>query len=86
MKEVREAVNTEELRQEMKESMAFPVELLNAQMKRLALKDKPFQVYVPAEDTAIDELWEKCQEVDIKLQVWILHSSGWKEQIGYFIA
>lgn len=69
VKEVRDALKTDELVQEMKQSIAFPVEILNSQMKRLALKDRPFQTYNAVNDTSIDTLWEKCQEVDPDLQV-----------------
>ncbi|XP_066914216.1 uncharacterized protein [Clytia hemisphaerica] len=68
VKEVREAVKTDELRQEMKETMAFPKELLNSQMKRLALKGKSFQVFDAASGTSIDDLWTKCQEIDRDLK------------------
>lgn len=66
---MRDALKTDELRQEMKQSMTFPVELLNTQMKRLALKDRQFQVFDAADDISIDRLWDKCNEVDSDLQV-----------------
>uniref|UniRef100_A0A7M5XB11 Uncharacterized protein n=2 Tax=Clytia hemisphaerica TaxID=252671 RepID=A0A7M5XB11_9CNID len=68
VKEVRETLKSDELRDEMKQSRAFPKELLNNQMKRLSLKDKDFQVFNPVNEASIDQLWEKCQEIDPDLQ------------------
>eukprot|EP00111_Clytia_hemisphaerica_P022406 TCONS_00065858-protein len=68
VKEVRETLKSDELRDEMKQSLAFPKELLNNQMKRLSLKDKDFQVFNPVNEASIDQLWEKCQEIDPDLQ------------------
>lgn len=72
---MREALKTDELRHNMKDSMKFPVELLNAQMKILALKERQFQVFDAADDTQIDELWGKFQEIDPDLRVYIIFTS-----------
>ena len=66
---MRDAWETDELRQEMKESMNDPVELLNSQMIRLSLIETPFQTFTAAEGQSIGSLWEKCTELDSDVQV-----------------
>ena len=62
-------IKTDDLKKELTQSLAAPVELLNAQMGRLALKGKVFKAFLPAEHIQIDELWHKCQEIDDGIQV-----------------
>ena len=66
---MRDALKTDELRQEMKELMNDPANLLNSQMIRLSLKETPFQIFSTAEGQSIDSLWEKCTEVVSDIQV-----------------
>ena len=56
-----DALKTDELHQEMKESMNDPVDFLNSQMT----KETPFQIFSAAEGQSInDRLWEICTEVN----------------------
>ena len=38
-------------------------------MKRLSLKEKPFQNFKPAEDGEIDDIWQQCLKIEQTLQV-----------------
>lgn len=66
---MRTVINREELKNELQESLAFPVDLLNGQMSRLALKDKPFKTFQPATEERIDAMWDKCVEIEKDIQV-----------------
>ncbi|CAB4017899.1 Hypothetical predicted protein [Paramuricea clavata] len=69
VKEMRDKVNTPELKKQLSESLQFPVDLIKSQMVRLSLKDESFQVFDPAEDEKIDALWKLCLDVDKSLKV-----------------
>ncbi|XP_064646150.1 uncharacterized protein LOC135499336 [Lineus longissimus] len=68
VKEMREKLPSEELKVELEESLAFPIDILKNQMARLALKEKPFQSFDPASEATIDALWQQCLTVDGMLQ------------------
>lgn len=74
MKELREKLKTEELKQNWLDSVERPTELLSTQMKRLNLKEKPFNTFKPADEETIDDLWQKCLEIDDQLQVGDLYA------------
>ena len=63
MKEMRQKLETDNLKQGLRDSLETPIDLLSSQMKRLSLKDVPFQTFQPAEERQIDGLWEKCLQV-----------------------
>ena len=67
---MRSVINTEELNNELEESLQFAVDLLHAQMSRLALKNKPFQTFRPATTEMIDTLWNQINEIDESIQVF----------------
>lgn len=66
---MREKLTTDDLKQELRESLETPIDLLNSQMKRLSLKEKPFQTFKPAEDGEIDDIWQQCLKIEQALQV-----------------
>ena len=70
MKEMREKLKTDELKQEWLDSVETPQDLLRDQMRRLSLKDRPFNPFLPAEDAKIEELWEVCLQLEDQLQVY----------------
>jgi ABC-type phosphate transport system auxiliary subunit len=69
VKELRDKITEVELQDELKESLSFPIDLLHSQMGRLKLKDKPFQTFSPASDEDIQALWDRCLEIENRLQV-----------------
>jgi hypothetical protein len=69
VKEMRDVINTVERKEELQESLQFPVDLLRGQMLRLSLKDKLFKVFQPAAEDSIDVLWNKCVEIEKDIQV-----------------
>ena len=66
---MREKLTTDNFKQGLRESLETPINLLNCQMKRLSLKEKPFQTFKPAEDGEIDDIWELCLKIEQTLQV-----------------
>ena len=66
---MRDVINTVERKEELQGSLQFPVDLLRGQMLRLSLKDKPFKVFQPAAEDSIDDLWDKCVEIEKDIQV-----------------
>ena len=66
---MRKVLTTEELKQSLRDSLETLIELLNTQMKRLSLKEKPFQTFQPAEEENLDELWQSCLQIEQQLQV-----------------
>ena len=66
---MRDVINTVERKEELQESLQFPVDLLRGQMLRLSLKDKLFKVFQPAAEDSIDVLWNKCVEIEKDIQV-----------------
>lgn len=62
-------METDNLKQGLRDSLETPIDLLSSQMKRLSLKDVPFQTFQPAEERQIDGLWEKCLQIEQLLQV-----------------
>ena len=69
MKEMRQKLETDNLKQGLRDSLETPIDLLSTQMKRLSLKDVPFQTFQPAEERQIGGLWEKCVQIEQLLQV-----------------
>lgn len=69
MKELRDKIAEVELQDELKESLSFPIDLPNSQMGRMKLKDKPFQTFSPASEEDIQALWDRCLEIENRLQV-----------------
>lgn len=69
MKEVREKLGTDHLKQEWKDSLETPVDMLNCQMRRLNLKERQFNTFSAAEDSNIDELWKNCLKIEGELDV-----------------
>ena len=69
MKEMRQKLETDNLKQGLRDSLETPIDLLSSQMKRLSLKDVPFQTFQPAEERQIGGLWEKCVQIEQLLQV-----------------
>jgi hypothetical protein len=65
---MRDVINTVERKEELQESLQFPVDLLRGQMLRLSLKDKLFKVFQPAAEDSIDVLWKMflsyCTQTD----------------------
>ena len=74
MKEIRESIESKELREEMKESLSDPVDLLGSQMRRLALKEAHFQTFAPCKEDAMNDLWKRCTEIAPGVQVNLLKS------------
>jgi hypothetical protein len=72
---MREVLTTDELKQGLRDSLETPIDLLNTQMRRLSLKDKPFQTFQPAEEGHINELWQRCLQIEQQLQVLVLANS-----------
>ena len=66
---MRQKLETDNLKQGLRDSLETPIDLLSTQMKRLSLKDVPFQTFQPAEERQIDGLWEKCLQIEQLLQV-----------------
>ena len=66
---MRQKLETDNLKQGLRDSLETPIDLLNTPMKRLSLKDAPFQTFQPAEERQIDGLWEKCLQIEQLLQV-----------------
>lgn len=66
---MRQKWETDNLKQGLRDSLETPIDLLSTQMKRLSLKDVPFQTFQPAEERQIDGLWEKCLQIEQLLQV-----------------
>ncbi len=54
---------------DLRESLETPIHLLNCQIKRLSLKEKPFQTFKPAEDREIDDIWQQCLKIEQTLQI-----------------
>ena len=69
MKEVRAKLSTDDLKQEWHDSVETPVDMLNCQMRRLSLKERQFNTFLPAEDSNINKLWENCLKIEEKLDV-----------------
>ena len=74
MKEMREKLTTDDLKQDLRDSLETPIDLLNNQMRRLTLKDQPFQTYQPADEAQMDQLWQTCLQLEEQLQV----STNWE--------
>ena len=68
MKEVRAKLSTDDLKQEWDDSVETPVDMLNCQMRRLSLKERQFNTFLPAEDANI-KLWGNCLKIEEKLHV-----------------
>ena len=75
---MRDVINTVERKKALHESLQFPVDLLRGQMLRLSLKDKLFKVFQPAAEDSIDDLWDKCVEIEKDIQVIdrLIHTVG----------
>ena len=69
MKEVRAKLSTDDLKQEWHNLVEMPVYMLNCQMRRLSLKERQFNSFLPAEDANINKLWENCLKIEEKLDV-----------------
>ena len=69
MKEVRAKLLTDDLKQEWHDSVETPVDMLSGQMRRLSLKERQFNTFLPAEDANINKLWENCLKIEEKLHV-----------------
>ena len=74
MKEVRDTIGQDpELSSEFSESLRQPIELLQNQMRRLALKKKKsFKTFEPATATEIEEVWTECLKIDPDLMVYLV--------------
>jgi hypothetical protein len=48
LKEMRDKLTTDDLKQGLCDSLETPIDLLSCQMKRLSLKDRPFQTFETA--------------------------------------
>ena len=57
MKEVRAKLTTDDLKQGWHDSVETPVDMLNCQMRRLSLKERQFNAFLPAEDANINKLY-----------------------------
>ena len=66
---MRQTLETDNLKQGLRDSLETAIDLLSTQMKRLSLKDVPFQTFQPAEERQIGGLWEKCVQIEQLLQV-----------------
>lgn len=66
---MRQKLETDNLKQGLRDSLETPIDLLSTHMKRLSLKDAPFQTFQPAEERQIGGLWEKCVQIEQLLQV-----------------
>ena len=74
---MRDVINTVERKKALQESLQFPVDLLRGQMLRLSLKDELFKVFQPAAEDSIDDLWDKCVEIEKDIQVIrLIHTLG----------
>ena len=70
VKELREVLSRDsELKADLRRSLEQPRNLLEEQMKRLSLKNKPFQCFPPATDQEIQEMWQNCLLLDETLKV-----------------
>lgn len=69
MKEMREKLTTDTLKQGLQDSLENPIVLLNSQMQRLSLKEKVFRTFKPAEEEDIDAMWQTCIQIEHQLQV-----------------
>lgn len=76
MKEMREKLSSDELKQQWQTSLDTPIALLNDQMKRLTLKERAFTTFAPAEDRWLNELWGNCLQIENELQVCLSFSSN----------
>ena len=61
-----------ELVEELKLSLNPTIGMLNSQMTRLKLKNKPFQTFGPATDEELDKLWSRWLNIDANLTVLII--------------
>ena len=59
VKQLMEIIESDQFKQELKDSLATPIELLNSQMQRFSLKGKSFEIFTPASEAEIDVLWQQ---------------------------
>ena len=64
VKQLREIIESDQLKQELKDSLATPMELLNFQMQRLSLNGKGSEIFTPASEAEIDVLWQQITVLD----------------------
>ena len=72
VKEMRHAIGGEdhnELVEELKLSLSPTIQMLNSQMTRLRLKNKPFKTFGPAAGEELDDMWSHCLNIDANLTV-----------------
>ena len=77
MKEIRNAINSsddkDQLERELAGALDMPISLLKDQMSRLSLKQTPFKVFDPASTEQLDGLWENCLKIDKDLNVYLFY-------------
>lgn len=78
IKGMREKLTSDELVQELQESLSFPIDLLNSQMIRLSLKEN-FTTFKPATKDQIDSVWQACLEVEKNLDHESLNKKALKD-------
>lgn len=81
MKEMREALKTEELQKEWTDSVHTPIDLLNQQMRRLQLKESNFKTFTPATEDDLEGLWDICLNLDSNIDVSILLGQCYKIEV-----
>ena len=69
MKEVRQVIDNETYKEELRTSLETPIGLLNSQMRRLSLKEKKFSCFQAASQAEVDQMWDICQQIDQQLNV-----------------
>ena len=69
VKDMREKLVIDSLKNEHSESLAFPIDLIKSVMLRLSLKEKKFQTFSPATEEDLSTLWQNCLEIEKQLQV-----------------
>ena len=69
MKAVRDVLSNSALEDDWRASMEPTLKILNKQMTKLSLKEKPFTPETPATVEDIEGLWTHCFTVDETIQV-----------------